>query len=341
MNKFFTLAVALVCIIHVRSQAQSPEMTEINPRSFAYDKKLAFARIDIIDSRYDTTKIGYAPKGSSLKKLTLAPFFSAGIQNSLNTSLQSSFDLSKNASLVIVVKNFWLKNAFIKKQTEYGSQCAAKLELYLKTDSAYFPLIRIDTVFTHDEPLKNSGSELVMLPFEQSLVRLEKINLEKPLSSTKLTWKNIEEFNEKRFRKPIYSASLQKGIYLTFKDFLENRADKRPFEINFGKLTDQLYLIQNDDKKVFTEFWAVCDGNKLYINSGLNFYELVRTDKGFEFWGDEEVDRHSPQATLRSENTSPQSIATGMANYGTDKLLNSKKNSLRPFQINMENGSVY
>ena len=115
MNKFFTLAIALGCIINARSQTKSPEMTEINPRAIVYDKKLPFAFVDVIDSRYDTTKIGYVAKGNSFKKLTVGPFFSAGIQNSLNTSLQSNFDLSEKVSLVIVVKNFWLKNALIKK----------------------------------------------------------------------------------------------------------------------------------------------------------------------------------------------------------------------------------
>ena len=341
MNTFFTLAIFSCFICKARSQAQGPEMIEINPAAITYSKKLSFAHINIIDSRYDTTKIGYAPKGNSHKKLTVEPAFSTGIQNSLNTSLRSNFDMSNENSLLIVIKKFWIKNAFLKKQTEYGSQCIVKLELYLNKDSAYFPLIRIDTIFTHDDPLKTNGSQLVMLPFEQSLIQLEKINFEKVLSSRKLWWKDIEEFNGVRFRKPIYSAILQKGMYLTFKDFLENRPDNRPFEINFGKLTDQLYLTGEDDKKVFTEFWAVYDGNKLYINSGLNFYELVRTDKGFEFWGNEEVIRHSSQPTFRSESNSAESIAKGMANYGMEKVLSTKKNSLKPFQVNMENGTVY
>lgn len=97
----------------------------------------------------------------------------------MNKNLESNFDLSKKTSLLIVIKNFWLKNAFIKKQTEMGSQCIVKMELYLQDDTTYFPLIRIDTVYTHEETLKNSQADLVILPFEKSLSQLESINFEK------------------------------------------------------------------------------------------------------------------------------------------------------------------
>jgi hypothetical protein len=101
---------------------------------------------------------------------------------------------------------------------------------------------------------------------------------------------------------------------------LENRIDNRPFEIQFGKLTDQLYLIENKDKKVFTDFWAVCDGNKLYINSSFNFYELVRADRGFEFWGNSELIKHTNPAEFRAQDASAGSIAQGLGNYECKKF---------------------
>jgi hypothetical protein len=170
----------------VSSQAQKQEVIQVNPQSFSYNTKLPFSHIDIVDSRFDTTKIGYSAKFFSFKKLTVAPSFSSVIQNSLNTSLKSNFDSLKNSSLLLVIKHFWLKEAFIKEQSQLGSQCIAKFELYLKTDTAYFPIIRINTVFTYDVPLKNDISGLVLLPFEQSLRRIENINFEKILGSKKL-----------------------------------------------------------------------------------------------------------------------------------------------------------
>lgn len=342
MNKFFTIAFAACCIFDAKSQAQNREMIEINPHPFEYNKKLPFSHIEVIDSRFDTTKIGYiARSSSSFKKCTVAPSFSAGIQNSLNASLKPDFDSTGNRSLLIVIKNFWLKEVLIKEQSTPGCECMVRLELYLKADGTYFPIVRIDTVLKYALSLRNNISELVVLPFRQSLERLEHVNFDKVASSKNVTWADIEKFNEKRFQQPLYSAKLQKGIYLTFADFLQNRLDTRPFEIQFGKLTDELYLVDNEGKKAFTEFWAFCDGNKLYINSGFNFYELTRAGRGFEFWGNSEVIIPEYPSQFSARDVSAGSIAQGLGNYGMQKLLAPKSNHLRPFQVNMENGKTY
>ena len=156
-----------------------------------------------------------------------------------------------------------------------------------------------------------------------------------------MTWNEIDQYNKKRFEKPIYSATLQRGIYVTFKDFLDNRIDNSPFETSFGKQTDQLYIIYKADKKLFSDFWAFCDGNKLYINGGFNFNELIKTDNGYEFWGNARVIDHIYNPQFRSQSTAPTDLLAGLAHYGMDKLTAPPKNFLIPFQVNMENGSVY
>lgn len=344
MNKFFTL-VAFFCFIDVvNCQSKKDDALEISLQNISYNKKLAFNHISIIDSRFDTTKVGYVRKGNSYKKLVLATDFSSAFENQLNNYLKSNFDSSKNATLLIVIKNLWLNEIILKNEMPI-SQCIYKLELYLKTDTSYFPLIRIDSMYASHGVLKEDKSDLLTAPFEKTLTQLESISFEKLLSGRKLSRTNIEQYNNSRFNKPIFTAALQKGIYHSFKDFLENRLDSRPFEAEFGKLTDQLYLAEKGEKKLLTDFWAFCDGQKLYINGGFNFFELTRENNTFEFWGNSELIQYfSANPQLRAANNSAWSIVHGLGQYAFEKGINklmAPKNIKRPFQLNMENGDIY
>lgn len=341
MNKFFTL-VALVCFIHeVKAQPRKENEFEINLQNISHNKKLPFNHISIIDSRYDTAKVGYIKQGNSYKKLILSSRF---FENQLNSALRSNFDSSQKTSLLIVIKNLWLNEIILKDEVPI-SQCTFKLELYLKIDTNYFPLIRLDSVYVSKGILKEDKSNLLAAPFEKSLTQLEKINFHKVLSGRQLSLTDIEHYNNSRFNKPIFSTALQKGIYYSFADFLENRPDSQLFEAEFGKLTDQLYLNEKGEKKLLTDFWAFCDGPKLYINGGFNFFELTRENNTFEFWGNSELIKYfSANPQLKAENNSAWSAVHALGQYAFERGINklmTPKNTKRPFQLNMENGDIY
>lgn len=303
-------------------------------------KRLPFKNVEIIDSRFDRCKIGYLLH-NNYKALFIKPNLSKGLERILNGSLRSNLDLSANSSLLIVIKNLWLRQPLERKESNPRDECISKMELYLKTDTAFYPLFRIDSVYRHQSLLTDSAGAILMMPFIRCITRLQNLEFDNIKTLRKPSWSDIEKYNLQRFELPILKTAPQKGIYISFKDFLNNRIDRTPFETDMVGLTDQLYIIERNEKKLLTEFWGFCDGEKLYVNSRFHFYVLVKTGNSFEFWGDPQVVQHSYRPGFYANNTSPTSLASGLANYGINSLMLSKKDMKRPFQINMENGEVY
>jgi len=342
MNKFFTLTIVFFIVQKTCAQSRPNDFIIVEPSSIVYNKKLPFRNIEIIDSRFDTGKIGYQLKGYTYEKLLITPNLASVIQKKLNEGLKNNFDSSINTTLLIVVKNLWIQGPVIENDGSPKDQCLSKLELYMKEDETFYPIKRIDSIYTDKHSAIHFGETLVMMPFQNSLKKIEAINSKKIQSLRKLNWNDVKEFNEREFQKPILKTmGLKKGIYLSFNDFLKNRIDEKPFEVKFGKLSDQLYLIDNKEKKLFTEFWGFCDGSKLYVNAQLNFYELIRNGNGFEFWGNEQVVKQNYNPRFQPASRSMPSIAAGLLTYGIEKLKFSEPMNKRPFQINMETGEAY
>jgi hypothetical protein len=344
MNRCLTLLLLLGCAAVAKSQSRATELIKIQLSPINYKSKLPFNSITIIDSRYDTSKLGYIQKGSSFKRLVVTPSVSSGLSDVLNDGLRANFDVSANGLLIVVVKNLWLRETVNKTDLKPKSECISKLELYLKKDSSYFPLLRIDSVYTQNDLLKNCYSTLLATSIEKTLLRLESLNLEMVASSKKLRWEDIENFNRQRFNKPILSSPPQKGIYLTFKDFLQNKVDPREFEVVTGTLTDQLYVKDKNDKSVLTEFWSVCDGEKIYVNGGFKFFELKKVDNGFEFWANTNFIKYKAKSRNIFPMFGPSGIALlpAVANYAVDELSSPRSPDFeRPFQVNMETGETY
>ncbi len=190
-----------------------------------------------------------------------------------------------------------------------------------------------------------------MLPFEKALEKLELTNFDKAAASPKkLDRAFIEKLDTERFNLPVFSVfgkNPPKGIYNSFDDFLKNRADLRPFEVNFGKRTDQLYIIENGESKLLTGFWGFCDGINFYYNSGFNFYKLSLVNHCFEFTAG--IQPLSYPASLPSYvsayPSSQRTHANGLISLGIMNLLSPGSNKsdrvAKPFQIDMETGEPY
>ena len=46
------------------------------------------------------------------------------------------------------------------------SACTFKIELYLKKEDSFIPLIRLDSSLAYDNRLKKYGGDILMAPFE-------------------------------------------------------------------------------------------------------------------------------------------------------------------------------
>jgi hypothetical protein len=128
---------------------------------------------------------------------------------------------------------------------------------------------------------------------------------------------------------------LQRGIYLTFTDFLNSRPSLYQFSLEQDEESDYLYIEENGQEKLFTDFWGFSDGQDLYVNLEYNFFKLTRDKNTYSFWG---CLRSVHKTPSRNKNKVVRYMAFGnLANLRSAKL----KNILRPMQIDMETGVAY
>jgi hypothetical protein len=96
--------------------------------------------------------------------------------------------------------------------------------------------------------------------------------------------------------------------------------------------------VNKGEKTLYTDFWGFCDGGKLYIRSGLNFYELLRQHHTFEFVGSIGLEKKAADyLSARNDGPAGNPLPAGSFGVRNDYAIT---NNLKPFQLNMETGDV-
>ena len=134
--------------------------------------KLPFRNIKIIDSRYDTSKIGFDTNLSIFNGKTKS-FRKVSVQNGLQKALENYYNeyyknslTNSSLSLLIVIKKLWLlnKTKLSSGADSYTKQLfnfpTIKFEYYLFDDNAnYLPLKRIDTTFKDEAIYRSKNAQ--------------------------------------------------------------------------------------------------------------------------------------------------------------------------------------
>ena len=310
-------------------------ITESFKESLYYSsQKIPFKKIQVIDKRFDTTKLGYT--NSNAFKVKLETSWS----DILNNYFRNNFDPSSDRSLVIVIKSFWLQRGviekFLKKKVilkdlfstgDNGGCCTADIDVYAKSDTTFQALFKIDTFFINmlKNFRRNTLNELFFLPFDSLFHKLSTTDLRILLSKKrKITFPELTNYYDGRFNLPILNdAIIQKGIFLTFDDFKKNRPAETNFSFQQGKLTDELYIGNEPNQRVIDNYWGFFDGKELYIRAGYNAFKAIKQSRSFEFYG-----------------------AVSISNYHNNPLpgdikLNSMGMDKKILQVNMDTGEVY
>lgn len=209
--------------------------------------RLPFKHIEVIDARFDTSKLGFELKKwysyispEDFRKVKLRGGVAKAIQEYYNDYYQLCLSDTAN-ELLIVLKNLWIDNlptSEFKSNTdpdmiwEAYQNIYVKVEYYLKKETAYYPLKRIDTVYQlteqniHSEALNFKKNNLSFFLFTlKSLIETYDFAalIDKSGLRTRLTLTSIDSFNNKRYQLPILTAGKAKpGIYFTGKDYINN-----------------------------------------------------------------------------------------------------------------------
>lgn len=208
---------------------------------------LPFKKIEVIDARFDTSKLGF-----ELKKwytyISPEDFRKIKLKNGIERAITEYYNdyyrlcLKDNSNeLLMVLRTLWIDNLptseFKQQQNadivwEAYQNIYVKAEYYLKRGADYYPLKRVDTLYQLTEQNINSGefnfrkNDLSFFLFTlKSLVEVYDFTglIGQGNFRRKLTLHDIDSFNRIRFRVPALIAESRKaGIYLNGKDFANN-----------------------------------------------------------------------------------------------------------------------
>jgi hypothetical protein len=325
-------------------KAQSLQFTNFQMELSEHSGKIAlpFKDVRIFDKRFDTSKLGYLFGGLQYKNILLKPSFSTGIENYFRKNFIST--TSGNKTLVIVIRMLWMHEIRsgeedvedFNNELKKLSKCIFKADIYSFENNFYQALTRIDTSFEDKSPLVNTSAEFLSNSLYYAANKISSLDLEQLFAwKTKISEKDVLNYYDQRFKKPrITNDILQRGVYLTFDDFLNNHLTTHKFSLEQDEESDYLYIEENGEEKLFTDFWGFSDGENLYIRLGFNFFKLTRNNNTYSFWGCLRAVHKTPS---RNKNRVVRYMAFGnLANLRSAKL----KNLLRPMQLDMETGKA-
>ncbi|MGI8582063.1 MAG: hypothetical protein ACR2KX_07700 [Chitinophagaceae bacterium] len=324
--------------------------------------KLPFESIKIIDSRPDTSKVGFMITRKFLvtvnrvfEKIMLKPGIEKGIENFYNEYYKYNFTPNGKV-LLISIRKLWI-NSMPNRQGERQrndldrlslQDIYAKFEYFLGSENTYVPLKRIDTTFQLSPITKTEGYDAAdekKLPFFCfALERMvENINYEYYIKNVgnkkKMSREEIEEYNDKTINIPILNSLTKKGVFLTFEEFKNNQ----PSILSFSKrkiLKKKIYEILDEKDNVILHYFGYYDGEKLAIAKRLSTlftgkisqdnYGIYRVGNSFQFFENHVLNGRAEVGVWG--NNQPKN--SNIINPGSNIVW-------VPRQIDMESGEIY
>lgn len=302
-----------------------------------------FSGILVVDKRFDTSKAGFIYDGSKHRILTMKD----GVAGSVHRFLKKGYTADNPAlpQLLFVLRNLWLhelKAGELKEGSEEGmdkqtiSRCHVKIEVYLVKENVCQALLRLDTTAEEPVNLRFAGNRMLAGVLDEGMKEIMALDLEKATAKkTKMPLPELMKLYDQRTIAPrLTNDTLQRGIYLTFADFLHKRPKLYDFVLEQDDAGDFLYLNEKDNQRLFTEFWGFCDGKFHFIKLGNSFFPLVRDGNTYSFFG----------CLQPIHNSGPRS-RNRVARYALFGVLgelhnNRLVNFLRPMQLDMETGKA-
>ena len=272
---------------------QRVERIDKNEYSFLSDS-IPFSAVKIIDSRYDTTNIGFYRDGFLVLP---GQSQSIALQDIIAKYDHSLFTPGRDTLLIQLEKLNIEDNISAEKLTSYTLGYVSCRE-YIGGNNRYSYYRSIDTLIAEeytylDALYRHKNKKHTNLEFwDYYLLRLTEA-LVKPsftkfdsifaVNANTITKEDIETEGYLKRHKPILAAdNLQPGFYRNFAEFENNNpsflfVDKehlqKLLELMHYRTGNKVYKEAPD-----TSYWGYCDGQKLYVRYGYDFYQLEKHD---------------------------------------------------------------
>jgi hypothetical protein len=265
-------------------------------------EKFPFSNIYVYDVRYDTSCLGVNARanGQRLNLVVLKHNLATEARSYYLSLLDSAASGSDNPEIHCFIKKLILSDridADKVKLSEEQRMVVSKLEesevsgiiytaeFYYKQDESYIPVCRFDSTligFSH----VGKGGDYLADALTASLRRAYSSFTEKTKSGKRLTREAIDAYNNERFNISALTVSPAKGVYLSFKELLNNTPAYTQYTVEKNLTGDFLYVKNaKGQDEVLRDIWGYCDGKDYYIFSANNYFKLYRTGNGFKLYG--------------------------------------------------------
>jgi hypothetical protein len=272
--------------------------------------------VKLYDNRTDTSCLGVLQLNThqlvvlQLQKGTvveLKEYYSRLIDTLYNQDLHPELHVVLQKLIVsdhILQNNYTEDQKLLSRKLDGEEQSGVMMivEFYAKTGDDFIPLFRFDSTITGHKSITRAASDYLEQAMTASIFKLRTINWDRiNRYGKKLKWENVESFNRERSTAPVLNSPIQKGLYMTFHDFRNNKPVKKEFTVETGKKGDFLYVKNEKGEDVLiTGLWGYSDGKDCYIFSANNYFRLHRSGGGFKIYGAKDLSRlRMPTANVR------------------------------------------
>jgi hypothetical protein len=352
MMKINYVALTLVLIAPFLLRAQKDETRFIKnskETNYSFDDirylsgiRLPFKQIMVLDKRFDTTKTGYTYDNISNKysKIVLQKNWS----EILNEYFRDNLDTNSHQTLLIVIQAFWMQfgtlaevqrlkkiNEVYKEDKDRGGSCMAEIDVFVQSDSIFQALFKIDTTFLSLSGYnRNKLDNFFFLPFDSMAIKINSLPISQSiLNKRKIKLEEINSVYNNRFQIPILKHPIvEKGVFLSFQEFKENKPAFTQFILKKGDLTDELYIVNNGKEDIVEKYWGFVDSSGLYIHLGANAFKAIRQQNTYELVGFQHI---NITRNYQTGSLMPEALL--------EKRLASKTRKI--FQVNMRTGRLH
>jgi len=251
---------------------------------------LPFSRINVIDCRFDTTKIGYLYTSSSTEKSAVC--MQGSVESYVRSLLNKYYSdaSSTNDKILACIRNFWIVDT---GQYDASYVLNLRIEFYLNRQSCFYALYRFDSTFVLAGETESWAPLLnkMTMASTRKLYQVDQFNFQELFCYSA---RQIDSFNFVSRNIPILKAGfLRKGVYLNFSQFKRNHPAYAEFEKSYEHGETMIYVKAKNltDSSSIEDAWGFCDGERLFIHFGTTFYRLFRSGDNFEFFAAGDGDR--------------------------------------------------
>jgi hypothetical protein len=245
-----------------------------------------FGTIIVKDARVDKT-IGYVQPEAKKDPQCIA--FKGNAETYLNKLFNNSIIVSSNTdTILIVLHDLWMNEtrteaADLHKlflgMEKLVSSCHVVADIFGKRNGAYSYVSSIDSVLSKKSEWLAGNADKLVERTVKLLIKTADTSLKMKTDWMLISNQQIDSIAQIKIKYPIVvSDKPQKGIYLSFEEFLNDKPRQIPFDVISSLSNDIDYPGKIREHPV----WGYSDGEKIYMHIGKGYYQLNKRGSTFD-----------------------------------------------------------